>query len=105
MAIRKAPEGYGITGDIEGPTKWYSGPPIGEGGHTVSVSMSRNLFDILTTAAKVEGKTPGCVVGEASKEYAEAIIKDPEFLQKVGELAERLDKYKSNPKPNPRESE
>ena len=32
MAIRKAPEGYGITGDIEGPTKWYSGPPIGEGG-------------------------------------------------------------------------
>ena len=59
----------------------------------------------MTTAAKVEGKTPGCVVGEASKEYAEAIIKDPEFLQKVGELAECLDKYKSNPKPNPRESE
>ena len=56
MAIRKAPEGYGITGDIEGPTKWYSGPPIGEGGHTVSVSMSRNLFDRLTTAAKVEEK-------------------------------------------------
>ena len=55
------------------------------------MSMSRNLFDRLTTAAKVEGKTPGCVVGEASKEYAEAIIKDPEFLQKVGELAERLD--------------
>ena len=105
MAIRKAPEGYGITGDIEGPTKWYSGPPIGEGGRTVSVSMSRGLFDRLITAAKVEGKTPGCVVGEASKEYAEAIIKDPEFLQKVGELAERLDKYKSNPKPNPRESE
>lgn len=104
MTIGKAPEGYGITRDIKGPTKWYSGPPIGEGGHTVSVSMPEGLFNELTTVAKVEGKTPGCVVREASKEYAEAIIKDPEFLQKVGELAERLDKYKSNPKPNPRES-
>ena len=24
MAIEKAPEGYGITGDIGGPTEWYS---------------------------------------------------------------------------------
>ena len=29
MAIEKAPKGYGITGDLEGPTKWYSGPPVG----------------------------------------------------------------------------
>lgn len=105
MAIEKAPEGYGITGKKEGSTKWYPGPPVGEDGRTVSVSMSRGLFDRLTTAAKVEGKTLGCVVREASGKYAEAIIKDPEFLQKVGELAEHLDKYKSNPKPNPRESE
>ena len=94
----------GLQEKIEGSTKWYPGPPVGEGGRTVSVSMPEDLFNKLTTAAKVEGKTPSCVVGEASKEYAEAIIKDPEFLQKVGELAERLDKYKSNPKPNPRES-
>ena len=104
MVIGKAPEGYGITRNIEGPTKWYPGPPVGEGGRIVSVSMSEDLFNKLTTAAKVEGKTPGCVVREASKEYAEAIIKDPKFLQKVGELAERLDKYNPNPNPNPRES-
>ena len=102
MAIEKAPEGYGITGDIGVPTKWYSGPPVGEGGHTVSVSMSRGLFDRLTTAAKVEGKTLGCVVRGASKKYAEAIIKDPKFRRKAGELAVLLDRYKS---PNSRESE
>ena len=103
MAIGKAPEGYGITRNIEGPTKWYSGPPVGEGGRIVSVSMSRGLFDRLTTAAKVEGKTPGCVVREASKKYAEAIIGDPGFRQEVKDLATRLDKYSSNP--NSRESE
>ena len=101
MAIRKAPEGYGITGDIEGPTKWYSSPPIGEGGHTVSVSMSRNLFDRLTTAAKVEGKTPGCVAGEAVGDYIERYWQDPELRQKARKLAELLVRYK----PNPRESE
>lgn len=104
MAIRKAPEGYGITGDIEGPTKWYSSPPIGEGGHTVSVSMSRNLFDRLTTAAKVEGKTPGCVVREAFEKYAKKLIEDedPGFRQEVEDLATRLDRYSSSS--NPRES-
>lgn len=102
MAIGKAPEGYGITGDIEGSTEWYSGPLVGEGGHTVSVSMSEDLFDELTTIAKVEGKTPGCVVREASKKYTEAIIGDSEFQREVGELAVLLDRYKS---PNSRESE
>ena len=96
MAIEKAPEGYGITGDIGGSTEWYSGSPVGEGGHTVSVSMSRDLFDRLTTAAKVEGKTLGCVVREASKKYAEAIIEDPKFQREVGELAMLLDRYSSS---------
>ena len=100
MAIRKAPEGYGITGDIEGPTKWYSGPPIGEGGHTVSVSMSRNLFDRLTTAAKVEGKTPGCVAGEAVGDYIERYWQDPELRQKARKLAKLLVRYKPNPREN-----
>ena len=103
MAIGKAPEGYGITGDIEGPTKWYSGPPIGEGGHTVSVSMSRNLFDRLTTAAKVEGKTPGCVLQEILDDYAKEYWQDPGFLQEVKDLYKLLDKY--NPNSNPRENE
>ncbi len=104
MAIEKAPEGYGITG--EGSTKWYPGAPVGEGGRTVSVSMSRGLFDRLTTAAKVEGKTLGCVVREASKKHAKAIVEDPGFQQKVKDLATRLDKLdKYNPDPNPRESE
>ena len=102
MAIGKAPEGYGITGNIEGPTKWYSGPPVGEGGRIVSVSMSEDLFDELTTIAKMGGKTLGCVVRGASKKYAEAIIKDPKFRRKAGELAVLLDRYKS---PNSRESE
>lgn len=102
MTIEKAPEGYGITGDIGGSTEWYSGPLVGEGGHTVSVSMSEDLFDELTTIAKVEGKTPGCVVREASKKYAEAIIGDPGFRQEAKDLYKLLDKY--NPNPNPRES-
>ena len=102
MAIENAPKGYGITGDIEGPTKWYSGPLVGEGGHTVSVSMSEDLFDELTTIAKVEGKTPGCVVREASKKYAKAIIGDPGFRQEAKDLYKLLDKY--NPNPNPREN-
>ena len=102
MAIEKAPEGYGITGKIEGSTKWYPGPPVGEGGRTVSVSMSRGLFDRLTTAAKVEGKTLGCVVREASGKYTKKLVEDPEFRYKAGELAVLLDRYKS---PTSRESE
>ena len=100
MAIRKAPEGYGITGDIEGPTKWYSGPPVGEGGRIVSVSMSEDLFSKLITIAKVEGKTPGCVAGEAVGDYIERYWQDPELRQKARKLAELLVRYK----PNPRES-
>ena len=105
MAIEKAPEGYGITGDIGGPTEWYSGPPLGEGGRIVSVSMSEDLFDELTTIAKMGGKTLGCVVRGAFEEYAKKLIEDedPEFLQEVEDLVARLDKY--NPDPNPRESE
>jgi hypothetical protein len=95
---------YGITRNIEGPTKWYSGPPVGEDGRTVSVRMSNDLFDKLTTAAKVEGKTPGCVVREAFEEYAKKLIEDedPEFLQEVEDLAIRLDRHSSSS--NPRES-
>ena len=106
MAIGKAPEGYGITGDIEGPTKWYSGPPVGEGGRIVSVSMSEDLFSKLTTIAKVEGKTPGCVLQEFLDDYAEEYWQDPGFLQEVKDLVTLLDKYNpnSNPNPNPREN-
>ena len=102
MAIEKAPEGYGITGKIEGSTKWYPGPPVGEGGRTVSVSMSRGLFDRLTTAAKVEGKTLGCVARKAVGNYIKRCQQDPGFRQEVEDLAIRLDRYGSNP--NPRES-
>ena len=105
MAIGKAPEGYGITRNIEGPTKWYPGPPVGEGGITASVRMPDELFDKLATIAKVEGKTLGCVVREASEEYAKKLIEDedPEFLQEVEDLVARLDRYSSSS--NPRESE
>ena len=104
MAIGKAPEGYGITRNIEGPTKWYPGPPVGEGGRIVSVSMSEDLFSKLTTIAKMGGKTLGCVVRGAFEEYAKKLIEDedPEFLQEVEDLYKLLDKY--NPNPNPRES-
>ena len=110
MAIEKAPEGYGITGDIGGTTEWYSGPPLGEGGRIVSVSMSEDLFSKLTTIAKMGGKTLGCVVRGAFEEYAKKLIEDedPEFLQEVEDLVARLDKYNPNPNPspnpNPRES-
>ena len=80
MAIGKAPEGYGITRNIEGPTKWYPGPPVGEGGRIVSVSMSEDLFSKLTT---IEDE-------------------DPEFLQEVEDLVARLDRYSSSS--NPREN-
>lgn len=105
MAIGKAPEGYGITRNIEGPTKWYPGPPVGEGGRIVSVSMSEDLFSKLTTIAKMGGKTLGCVVRGAFEEYAKKLIEDedPEFLQEVEDLVARLDRYSSSS--NPRESE
>ena len=105
MAIGKAPEGYGITRNIEGPTKWYPGLPVGEGGRIVSVSMSEDLFSKLTTIAKMGGKTLGCVVRGAFEEYAKKLIEDedPEFLQEVEDLVARLDRYSSSS--NPRESE
>ena len=54
MAIEKAPEGYGITGDIGGPTEWYSGPPVSEGGRTVTVSMTEGQFGNLRDIAYIE---------------------------------------------------
>lgn len=103
MAIKKAPESYGITGDIGGPTKWYSGPPVGEGGRTVTVSMTEEQFEKLRKVALVTGMTMGAVVRKASREHAKATVKDPGFRQEAEDLAIRLDKC--NPKPNPRESE
>ena len=97
MAIEKAPEGYGITGDIGGSTKWYSGPPVGEGGRTVTVSMTEEQFEELREIALVTGKTMGAVMREASREHAKATVEDPEFQQKVDDLAKRLDRYSSSP--------
>ena len=102
MTIEKAPEGYGITGDVEGSTKWYSGPPVGKGGRTVTVSVTTEQFEELREVALVTGMTMGAIVREASKKHAKAIVEDPEFQQEVDDLAKRLDKY--NPNPNPRES-
>ena len=101
MAIEKAPKGYGITGDLEGPTKWYSGPPVGEGGRTVTVSITTEQFEKLRGIALVTGMTMGAVIREASREHAKATVEDPKFRRKAGELAVLLDRYKS---PNPRES-
>ena len=103
MAIEKAPEGYGITGDIGGFTKWYSGPPVGEGGRTVTVSMTEEQFEKVRKIALVTGKTMGAVIREASREHAKATVEDPEFQQKVDDLAKRLDRYSSSP--TSRESE
>ena len=103
MVIEKAPEGYGITGDIGGPTEWYSGPPVGEGGRTVTVSMTEEQFEELREIALVTGKTMGAVMREASREHAKATVEDPEFQQEVEDLATRLDRYSS--RPNSRESE
>lgn len=102
MAIEKAPKGYGITGDLEGPTKWYSGPPVGEGGRTVTVSITTEQFEKLRGIALVTGMTMGAVIREASREHAKATVEDPKFRRKAGELAVLLDRYKS---PNSRESE
>lgn len=96
MTIGKAPEGYGITGDIGGSTEWYSGPPVGEGGITASVRMPDELFDKLATIAKVEGKTLGCVVKEASEKYTKKLVEDSKFQREVGELAMLLDRYSSS---------
>mgnify|MGYP000979319873 CR=1 FL=1 len=60
MAIGKAPEGYGITGDIEGPTKWYPGPPVGEGGRIVTVSVTEEQLKKLRDLARVTGNDYGC---------------------------------------------
>ena len=79
MAIRKAPEGYGITGDIEGPTKWYPGPPVGEGGRIVTVSMTEDQFEKVRKIALGSGKTMGAVLRESSREHAKATVEDPEF--------------------------
>ena len=102
MAIGKAPEGYGITGDIEGPTKWYPGPPVGEGGRIVTVSVTEEQLKKLRDLARVTGMTMGAVIREASREHAKATVEDPKFRRKAGELAVLLDRYKSL---NSRESE
>jgi len=91
MAIVKAPEGYGITRNIEGPTKWYPGPPVGEGGRTVTVSVTTEQFEELREVALVTGMTMGAIVREASKKHAKAIVEDPGFQQEVEDLAKRLD--------------
>lgn len=101
MAIEKAPEGYGITGDMEGPTKWYSGPPVGEGGRTVTVSITTEQFEELRGIALVTGMAMGAVVRKASEKYTQKLVGDPKFRRKAGELAVLLDRYKS---PNPREN-
>lgn len=101
MAIEKAPKGYGITGDLEGPTKWYSGPPVGEGGRTVTVSITTEQLEKLRGIALVTGMTMGAVIREASREHAKATVEDPKFRRKAGELAVLLDRYKS---PDSRES-
>ena len=67
MAIGKAPEGYGITRNIEGPTKWYPGPPVGEGGRTVTVSITTEQLEKLRGIALVAGMTMGAVIREASR--------------------------------------
>ena len=100
MTIGKAPEGYGITGDIGGPTEWYSGPPVGEGGRTVTVSMTEGQFGKLREVALVTGMTMGAVVRKASIEHAEAALKDPGFQREVGELAMLLDRYSSSSNPH-----
>ena len=103
MTIKKAPEGYGITGDIGGPIEWYSGPPVGEGGRTVTVSITKEQFEKLREVALVTGMTMGAVVRKASREHAKATVEDPKFQREVEGLNRLLDKY--NPDPNPRESE
>lgn len=103
MAIEKAPEGYGITGDIGGSTEWYSGPPVGEDGRTVTVSITKEQFEKLREVALVTGMTMGAVVRKASREHAKATVEDPKFQREVEGLNRLLDKY--NPKPNPHESE
>lgn len=102
MAIEKAPKGYGITGDIGGSTEWYSGPPVGEGGRTVTVSITTEQFEKLRGIALVTGMTMGAVIREASREHAKATVEDPKFRREAGELAVLLDRYKS---PDSRESE
>ena len=74
MAIGKAPEGYGITRNIEGPTKWYPGPPVGEGGRIVTVSATEEQLKKLRDLARVTGMTMGAVIREASREYAKATV-------------------------------
>ena len=101
MAIEKAPKGYGITGDIGGSTEWYSGPPVGEGGRTVTVSITTEQFEKLRGIALVTGMTMGAVMRKASREHAKATVEDPKFRQKARKLAELLVRYK----PNSRESE
>ncbi len=76
--------------------------PVGKGSRTVDIEMPGELFDRLTTIAKVRYQTLGCVVRKAVGNYIERCRQDPEFRLKAGELAVLLDRYKS---PNPRENE
>ena len=80
--------------------------PVGKGFRTVDIKMSGELFDMLTTVAKVKCQTLGRVVIDAVGNYIERCQQDPGFLQEVKDLVTRLDKYNpnSNPNPNPREN-
>lgn len=76
--------------------------PVGKGFRTVDIKMSGELFDRLTTVAKVKCQTLGRVVIDAVGNYIKRCQQDPEFQLEVEDLYKLLDKY--NPSPNPRES-
>lgn len=76
--------------------------PVGKRSRTVDIKMSGELFDRLTTVAKVKCQTLGRVVIDAVGNYIKRCQQDPEFQLEVEDLYKLLDKY--NPNPNPRES-
>lgn len=90
----------GVSQSIKGIDR--SEVPVGKGSRTVDIKMSGELFDRLTTVAKVKCQTLGRVVIEAVGNYIERCQQDPEFQLEVEDLYKLLDKY--NPNPNPRES-
>ena len=64
------------------------------GGSSVA---SKEQFEKVRKIALVTGKTMGAVIRESSREHAKATVEDPEFQQKVDDLAKRLDRYSSSP--------
>lgn len=74
--------------------------PVGKGSRIVDIKMSGELFDRLTTIAKVRYQTLGCVVRKAVGNYIERCRQDPGFQREVGELAMLLDRYSSSSNPH-----